>query len=72
MKGKKDLVLKRLEGLRYRGLYFTAVHDHDPAVYHDPGNRYMVFKYRPWRFGWVRTQMNEFFFFGFCYFSWYM
>jgi len=64
--------MKRLKGLKYKGLCFTAVHDLDPLVYNEKGNGYWVFLDFPWKFGWITTQMNEYLFLGFCYLSWSM
>lgn len=54
----------RLESLKFRGLFFTlGIPPDEPTT--------LMFPFR-WKTGWVRTQMNEFLFLGYCYLSWSM
>lgn len=59
----------RLRGYRFLGIDYVVCDD-----YEDDGKTPRVVGYiwqeRPLRFGWYRTQMEEFFFCGLFYFAW--
>lgn len=56
--------LKRLKGVKFRGLFFTWGIPPDEKVTRMFPKHFKV--------GWRSTQMNEFLFLGYCYLSWSM
>lgn len=61
-KGKMLIPQKgRLKGLKFRGLFFHVGIPPDEPI---------TLMFPKWKTGWLRTQMNEFLFLGYCYLSW--